>query len=175
MATESEKLYMVKSKQYMLICKAGLAVPSYEMSGEQIHEQILTQFKHHVTNYKLPSNMTNMPRDRLFRTNKHLHATVGEKDLHTGLSLWRKFAVIKKYIVNVITPIYNRNLGYDGKLPSGYNMDNILFRTRQHLFEFEQGKSKEKSKKPAAIQDGRDFKVTWYPVEWETFVMFGSC
>lgn len=47
-----------------------------------------------------------MPRDRLFRTNKHLHATVGEKDLHTGLSLWRKFAAIKNFydVYNSMSP-----------------------------------------------------------------------
>ena len=174
MASESEKLAMVKSKQYVLICRAGLAIPTYEMSADQIHEHMLTQYRHHVEKYRLPPHLVKMSKDRLFRTNKHLHSTVTEKDLRTGMSLWRKFASIKKYIVNVITPIYNKNLGSDSKLPSGFNMDSILFKTRQHLYEAEQLKSKEKSKNPAAFKM-TDFKVTWYPVEWECFLTFGKC
>ena len=109
MASESEKLAMVKSKQYVLICRAGLAIPTYEMSADQIHEHMLTQYRHHVEKYRLPPHLEKMPKDRFFRTKKHLQSTVTEKDLHTGMSLRRKIALIKKYIVNVITPIYNKN------------------------------------------------------------------
>lgn len=165
-------LHDIKSKQFMLIAKAGMAVPSYEMSAEQIYDNMSTQYKCHVENYKLPQHLGNMPKERLFRTQKHLHKTVSNKDMHTGMSLWRKFAQIKKYVINVITSLYVKNLGPDGLLPSGSNKDNVLFKTRQHLFEAEQLISKSKSKNPA-LYKMKEFDVQWYPVEWEVFVTFG--
>ena len=115
-----------------------MAVPTYDMSAEQIHESILTQFKHHVENYKLPSNLAKMPRIHFFRTTKHLAKSVSDNDIHTGISLWRKFAMIKKYVNNVITPIYVKNLGPTGQLPSGWNHDNVLSLTCQHFWEAEE-------------------------------------
>jgi hypothetical protein len=52
----------VKSKQCVLIAKAGMAVPTYDMSSERLHEHIMT-FKHHVENYKLPANLAKFPRN----------------------------------------------------------------------------------------------------------------
>ena len=83
-----------------------MAVPSYEMSAEQIHGNIMTQFKHHVEIYKLPQSLTNMPWNNFFRTTKHVAESVTENDIHTGTSLWRKFSTIKRYVNNIITPIY---------------------------------------------------------------------
>ena len=46
MSTKTSKLlHDVKSKQYLLIAKAGLAVRSEEMAIEQLWEQIFIQFK----------------------------------------------------------------------------------------------------------------------------------
>jgi hypothetical protein len=134
MPEKSGILAEVKSKQFLLICKAGLAVPSYEMSAEQIYEAMMRQFKHHVESYKLPPNLTGMPKERLFKTANHLIEKATLKDTHTGMSLWRKYGQIKKYIVNVIKPLMNKNLGPDGLLPSGRSMENVLFSTRQHLY-----------------------------------------
>jgi hypothetical protein len=79
----------------------------------------MTQFKHHVENYKLPANLAKFPRNNFFRTTKHLAESVSVNDIHTGLSLWRKFASLKKYVNNIITPIYLKNLGPDDLIPSG--------------------------------------------------------
>jgi hypothetical protein len=100
MPEKSSILAEVKSKQFLLICKAGLAVPSYEMSAEQIYEAMMRQFKHHVESYKLPPNLTEMPKERLFKTANHLVEKATLKDIHTGMSLWRKYGQIKKYLVN---------------------------------------------------------------------------
>jgi hypothetical protein len=102
-------------------------------SSQRLHEHIMTQFKHHVEKYKLPANLAKFPRNNFFRTTKHLAESVSANDIHTGLSLWRKFAALKKYVNNVTTPIYLKNLGPDGMLPSGRNHENILSQTRQHL------------------------------------------
>jgi hypothetical protein len=172
-AANSSILADIKSKQYMLIARAGMAIPSYEMSADQIHANMMTQFKYHVESFKLPPNLSAMPKERLFRTSNHLATEARSKDMHTGLSLWRKYSQIKKYVKSMITPIMNRHLGPDGNPPSGHNMESILFMTRQHLYEAEQLLSKNKSKNPAAFVM-RPFKVSWYPVEWEVFVTFGK-
>jgi hypothetical protein len=117
MPEKSSILADVKSKQFLLICKAGLAVPSHEMSPEQIYDAMMRHFKHHVENYKLPPNLTGMPKERLFNTAYHLVEKATLKDMHTGMSLWRKYGQIKKYIANVTRPLMNKNLGPDGLLP----------------------------------------------------------
>jgi hypothetical protein len=89
-----------------------------------------------------------MPKERLFKTANHLIEKATLKDMHTGMSLWRKYGQIKKYIVNVITPLMNKNLGPHGLLPSGRSMENVLFSTRQHFYEKEQLISKQRSKIP---------------------------
>jgi hypothetical protein len=118
------------------------------MSAEQINDAMMRQYKHHVESYNLPPNLSGMPKERLFRTANHLIEKAAPKDMHTGMSLWRKYGQIKKYIVNIITPVMNKNLGPDGLLPSGRSMENVLFMTRQHLYEKEQLISKQKSKNP---------------------------
>jgi hypothetical protein len=87
MADSSRTLNEVKSKQCVLIAKAGMAVPTYDMSSERLHEHIMTQFKHHVENYKLPANLAKFPRNNFFRTTKHLAESVSVNDMHTGRSL----------------------------------------------------------------------------------------
>ena len=39
-------------------------------------------------------------------------------DEHDGISLWRKYADIKRYVINQITPFYVKCLGKDGLIPS---------------------------------------------------------
>ena len=171
MSDVSRMLNEVKSKQCVLIAKAGMAVPTHEMSAERIHENIMTQFKHHVENYKLPSSWAKFPRNNFFRTTKHLADSVLSNDIHTGISLWRKFGALKKYINNDITPIYLKTLGPNDILPSGFNHENILMQTRQHLWEAEELARKRASKNPK--YETREFKTSWYPVEWEVFLLFG--
>jgi hypothetical protein len=173
MPEKSSILADVKSKQYLLICKAGLAVPSFEMSAEQIYDAMMKQFKFHVEQFKMPANFTGLPKERFFRTANHLIEKASPKDMHTGMSLWRKFGSIKKYILSVLTPILNKNLGPDSLPPSGKSMENVLFSTRQHVYEKEQQESKLKSKNPS-VYVMKPFKISWYPVEWECFLAFGK-
>jgi hypothetical protein len=42
-------LHDVKSKKYLLIAKAGLAVTTEEMSGEQLFMYYLVQVAHHIS------------------------------------------------------------------------------------------------------------------------------
>jgi hypothetical protein len=70
--------------------------------------------------------------------------TVQSCDEHTGMSLWRKYADIKKYIVNQITPFYFKCHGKDGLLPSGISKEEVLLKTRQLLFKSEQETAKSK-------------------------------
>jgi hypothetical protein len=58
---KSSILADVKSKQYLLICKSGLAVPSFEMSAEQINDAMMRQYKHHVEQFKLPAHFSGLP------------------------------------------------------------------------------------------------------------------
>ena len=122
MTKESRLLTVIKSKQFVLISRAGMAVPSYEMSAEQIHRNMSTQFRNHVENYRMPNMLAKFPRNNFFRTCKHLTKVVQGKYIHTGVSLWRKFAQIRKYVNNVITPAYAKNLGPNGQLPSGFTI-----------------------------------------------------
>ena len=173
MPEKSSILADVKSKQYLLICKSGLAVPSFEMSAEQINEAMMRQFKHHVEQFKLPTHFTGLPKERFFRTANHLVEKAAPKDMHTGMSLWRKYGMIKKYILSVLTPTMNKNLGPDGLPPSGKSMEDVLNSTRQQVYAKEQMDSKMKSKNPG-IYVMKPFKASWYPVEWECFLAFGK-
>lgn len=169
MPVSSDLLAEIKSRQNVLICKAGLAVPSYEMSAEKIQETILEQFKHHCKNEKYSAGQ---PTNLYFRTSKHCDKDVSEKDFHTGLSLWRKYSSIKKYVNNMITPLFAKCLGPDGLPPSGHNMENVLLKCRKMVFDAEQQQSKAKSKNPSQFKV-KTFKPTWFPVEWEVFLQFG--
>ena len=169
MPVNSELLAGVKSKQYVLFARAGVAVPSHDMFQEQIHDAMMTQFKHHVSSAKLTPGT---PKNIYYRTLKHLDVEVTNKDFHTGISLWRKFSSIKKYVNNNITSIFVKHLGPDGQPPSGHTMENVLLKTRKDLFEAEQESSRAKSKNPAGHKK-IGFKITWFPVKWEVFLNFG--
>lgn len=156
MPSRPEDLAEWKSKQYVVIARAGMAVPSHEMSQEQIFELMMTQFKHHVSALRIPNGI---PKNIYFRTCKHLEDNITNKEMHTGLSLWRKFSAIKKYVNNNITSIFVKHLGPDGNPPSGHTMDNVLLKTRKDLYEAEQEISKAKSKNPATFKK-KPFKIT---------------
>ena len=95
MPVDSELLAGVKSKQYVLFARAGVAVPSHDMFQEQIHDAMMTQFKHHVSSAKLTPGT---PKNIYYRTLKHLDIEVTNKDFHTGISLWRKFSSIHLHL-----------------------------------------------------------------------------
>ena len=52
MPQSSELLHEIKSRQNVLICKAGLAVPSQEMNSQQIDEAMMSQFTSHIANIR---------------------------------------------------------------------------------------------------------------------------
>ena len=71
------------------------------MSITDIQKAMLDQFKAHVIAYKLPPNLTGLDKDRFFRTAKHVNdeMATARDSRHTGVTLWRKFADIKKVIL----------------------------------------------------------------------------
>ena len=77
-------------------------------------------------------------------------------DEHDGIDLWRKYADMKRYVINQITPRYNKCLGKDGLIPPGKSKEEVLLMTRELLFKSEQDTVKTKSKNP------RDFTPDWY-------------
>jgi hypothetical protein len=164
-----ELLAEVKSQQNVLITRAGLAVPSHDMHGKDIDAAMFTQFTHHVANSR---HNLDAPQDTFLRSSRHLDPTCSDKDYHTGSTLWRKYAAIRKYVNNNITPIFVKFLGPDGKPPSGHTRENILLKTRRKLYEVEQQEAKLRSKNPAAYKI-KPFSPSWFPVEWEVFVKFG--
>ena len=173
MSASKRLLFEVKSKQYVLISRAGMIVPSNDMTIEQIHDRMLTQFHAHVANWNPVNSLRNVSKDKFFRTCKHLADDVPKTDEHSGQSLWRKYAEIKKYVVNQITPIYAKLLGPDGKLASGISMEEVLFKTRENLFKAEQKLAALKSKSQKGFV-AKDFYPSWYPHEWEVFLLYGA-
>lgn len=170
MPYSSELLAEVKSQQNVLITRAGLAVPSHDMHGKDIDIAMFDQFTNHVNITR--HNFADAPLDTFLRSSRHLDATCTDKDYHTGSTLWRKFAAIKKYVNNNITPIYVKLLGPDGKPPSGHTKENVLLKTRRNLFLSEQEESKSRSKNPLTFK-AKPFSPLWFPVEWEVFLQFG--
>ena len=100
-----------------------------------------------------------------------MNHSVEVDDEHTGISLWRKYADIKKYVTNTITPFYF--LGKDGLIPSGKSKEEILLKTRELLFMSEQDAAKNCSKNPRGYVV-KEFSPDWYPTEWEVFLMYGA-
>lgn len=169
MPQKDDELQQIKSKQYVLIAKAGLSILSAEMDSKTIFHQMFKQFKAHVDKIKLPPHYS---KDIFFRTSGHLQDIVTAKEMHDGSSLWRKYSAIKKYINNQITPIFVKFLGPDGKPPSGQNMESVLLQTKKALYEQEQLAAKARSKHPPSFKM-KPFKPSDQPCEWDTFLQFG--
>ena len=52
-------------------------------------------------------------------------------------------------------------------------MDEVLLKTRQILFEEGQQAAAAKSKNPKGYIS-REFTSTWFPLEWEVFMLYGA-
>ena len=165
----NEELFSIKSKQYVLIARAGLSIPSLEMDSASIFANMFIQFKHHAERVKLPQGFA---KNTFFRTSKHLDEAVTDKEIHNGASLSRKFCAIKKYINNQITPIYVSLLGPDGLPPSGQTKETVLFNTKRILYKQEQLAAQARSKHPPSYKL-KPLKLSYVPCELETFVAFG--
>lgn len=169
MPPSSELLFEIKSRQNVLIVRAGLSVPSQEMSAKQITVSMMTQYLFQVGNYR---HNLGCPPNAFLRSSRHCDASVTDSELHNGSTLWRKFGAIKKYVNNSITPIYVKLLGPDGKPPSGLTTADILHRTRKILYDKEQDEAKARSRNQGTFTK-KPFSSTWFPVEWEVFLLFG--
>ena len=53
MATTKRQLQIVRSKQFLLIARAGMSISSYEMSLGQIQDKMMTQMHSHVSSLQL--------------------------------------------------------------------------------------------------------------------------
>ena len=168
MPVSNEELFSIKSKQYVLIARAGLSIPSLEMVSAPIFADMFIQFKHHVERVKLPRGFA---KNTFFRTSRYLDEAVTDEEIHNGASLWRKFSGIKKYINNQITPIYVSLLGPDGLPPSGQTKEITLFNTKKILYKQEQLAAQARSKHPPSYKL-KPFKSS-LPYEWETLLAFG--
>ena len=173
MATAKRQLAEIRSNQFVLIARAGMAIPSYEMTSAQIHVKMMKQFHDHVSAFVQSPATRLLSKDKYFRTCKFMNDSVTTVDEHDGMSLWRKFGDIKKYILNSLTPCYSKCLGKDGRIPSGKSKEEILVKTRELLFRNEQEAAKAKSKNPRGYTI-KEFSPDWYPQEWEVFILYGA-
>jgi hypothetical protein len=101
----------IKSFQYFLITKAGLAVSEKkEMSLKIFEKDVFSEFEAAVTNCIVPENLKGMNTALLLRSKNILSRTCGLDDNHTGESIWREFAEIKRVICNDFTDLYNAQM-----------------------------------------------------------------
>ena len=156
----------IKSFQYVLIVRAGLAVSERrEMSKSEIEREVFIEFTEAVARCAIPSNLNGMNSALLLRSKNFLRQTCLDADLHTGDSLWRKFAEIKKIICNDFTDLYVKFLP-GGQPPSGLSLEDVLEKTRVAVFErYELKKNKDSINK---------CPPTWLPTEWLAFVTYGK-
>ena len=172
-------LHDVKSKQYLLIAKAGLAAMTEDMSSEQLWEKIYNQFKGHVSKFTFSGHLSDLKKEVLFRRTKHLNDEkdiVPLDDIHNGFTLWRKYGEIKRYIQSTITSSWDSLMGPDGNIPSGKNLDDMLLETRRLSFNKDEEQKAKKSKKKGGYEIQEFVKnPEWYPLEWEIFLKYGSC
>ena len=168
MEVAKHQLTDIRSKQFLLIARAGMSIPAYEMSPPQIHVRIMKQFHEHISSFIQPPSL------RLIhlRTCKFMNDTTSPDDEHDGISLWRKYADIKRCVINQINPFYVKCLGKDGLIPCGKSKEEILLKKRQLLFQSDEDTAKTKSKNPR-VYVMKDFTKDWYPQEWEVFLLYG--
>ena len=150
----------VDRHQFLLIARAGMSIPAYEMTLPQIHVRVMKQFHEHISSFIQPPSLRLVSKDKYFRTCKFMNDASLPDDEHDGISLWRKFADIKRYVIYQITPIYVKCLGKDGLIPSGKSKEEILLKTRQLLFQSEHVM--------------KDFTTDWYPEASEAVIPTGG-
>ena len=106
-------LLEIKSLQYVLIVKAGLAVTEGpEKSIERLQSDVIIEYNLAVTNVKLPTNLKHIDRSCLIRSKNQLAPKnkVSAGDMHTGSSIWRKYNEIRRYVINDISFAYSRKI-----------------------------------------------------------------
>ena len=91
--------------------------------------------------------------------------------MHTGVTVWRKYNEIRRFVINEISFIYSRKLPR-GQPPSGKIYDEILIQVREELFDNAEAKTARESKSKTGYTV-KNFSILWYPVEWEVFMTYG--
>ena len=91
--------------------------------------------------------------------------------MHTGSSIWRKYNEIRRYVINDISFAYSRKMP-GGQPPSGKSYEEILTQVRKELFDQSEQRSVRDSKAVKGYTP-KEFNNTWYPVEWEVFMIYG--
>ena len=165
----------VKSKQFLLITKAGLAVSQSKEKGMiNIEQQILAEYTEAVKAISLPPAFLGYDRNGFMRT-KNYFVDIGKldpSDLHTGATLWRKYKEIRLILMNDFAPLLLKRL--PGGLPqSGKSFTEVLIAVRKEVYEAYKDIAQKKSK---AINGYKRhaFMETWFPPEWGTFVTYGA-
>ena len=156
----------INSFQYVLICKAGLAVAEKrEMSKPQLESDIFLEFTQAVSKCTIPGNLQGMNSALLLRSNNFLIRSCEPKDLHTGDSLWRKYAEIKRVVVNDFTDLYNSFIPC-GQPPSGLSLEDVVYNTRVAVWK-RYDLRKCATNTTACPND-------WKPTEWLVFNTYGK-
>ena len=154
----------VKSKQFLLITKAGLAVSQSKEKG-MVNKQILAEFTEAVKAVFLPPIFLGFDRNGFMRTKNYF---VDSNDLHTGATLSRKYKEIRLILMNDFRPILSARLP-GGMPPSGKNFAEVLVAVRREIY-----KISEKKSKALRGYKRHAFIESWYLPEWETFFTYGA-
>ena len=122
----------VKSKQFLLITKAGLAVSQSKEKGMvNIEQQVMTEDTEAVKAIFLPPAFLGYDRNGFMRTKNYFVdvAKLDPNDLHTGATLWRKYKEIRLILMNDFAPLLTKRLP-GGLPPSGKSFAEILTAVR---------------------------------------------
>ena len=101
----------------------------------------------------------------LLRSKNYVVKACKVDDYHDGESIWWKFGEIKRVVVNDFTELYMKNLP-GGQLPSGKSKEEIIDKTRKHVFLRQELARNPKSSKTCPPK--------WCPKEWKVFLIFGA-
>ena len=135
----------VKSKQFLLITKAGLAVSQSKEKGiVNIEQQILAEA---VKAVFLPPIFLGFDRNGFMRTKNYFIdvARLDANDLHTGATLSRKYKEIRLILMNDFAPKLSSKLP-GGMPPSGKSFAEVLLAVRKDVYEKYEDISEKKSK-----------------------------
>ena len=119
----------IRSVQYLLIAKAGLAVSaSSTMTLKDLQEEMLRVYGL-LVQARLNEGKHNLNISQLWGASIAMHSA-----RFTGDELWRRWKSIKTVITNVIIKTFHGCLGPGLKPPSGRTMEDMLEETKKRLW-----------------------------------------
>ena len=119
----------IRSVQYLLIAKAGLAVSaSSTMTLKDLQEEMLRVYGL-LVQARLNEGKHNLTISQLWGASIAMHSA-----RFTGDELWRRWKSIKTVITNVIIKTFHGCLGPGLKPPSGRTMEDMLEETKKRLW-----------------------------------------